>query len=255
MKRLSLLVIACCATAGMLVAHLGRGTPSAVTNAEIQVPCSSGDSTAAWNAAVSQAISGSDRIVHLLACEYHFYSAPAPISHGIEVLGQGLYSTFLERDYSPGHGCSRAACEFIQVDDIGETIKDLAIFARAGTSGGWGLHVISSDSRRGGFVSVDNVYISGYGSYSLPVYLDGLRRQLPPRGIRKVNFTNVYVFNGTWYGFECWNCIAMSWHGGGVWQGFGTTQQVVVGGSLSALDMIAANFNGTVQYWAGDRMR
>jgi hypothetical protein len=47
----------------------------------------------------------------------------------------------------------------------------------------------------------------------------------------------------------------MSWHGGGVWQGFGTTQQVVVGGSLSALDMIAANFNGTVQYWAGNQMR
>jgi len=257
-KLLTIVALACCALTAVVLAQASRSPspsrPIAPVAGQVQVPCSSGDSTAAWNAAIAHAIAGSDKIVHLYACTYHFGSAPAPISHGIEVQGQGMYTTYLERDYSPGHGCAALACEFISTVDVGETIKDLAIFAERGTSGGWGLHAISTDARKGNDVTLDNVYISGYGTYSLPVYLDGRNSLQPPEGIRKVNFTNVAVFNGTWRGFECWNCVGMSWHGGGVWQGFGTTQEVLVGGPLSTVNMIAAYVNGTVQYWKGSEL-
>lgn len=255
MKAVTLVAIACCGALALVLALAQpKSTTSVVTTATttISVPCSSGDSTTAFNAALARAAEGTEKIVHLFGCTYHFNSAPDPISHGIEVLGEGMYTTYLERDYSPGHGCS--ACEFISTVDIGETIKDLAIFAARGTSGGLGFHAISTDARRGNDVTLDNVYISGYGTYSLPVYLDGRKRLQPPEGIRKVNFTNVTVFNGTWFGFECWNCVGMSWHGGGVWQGFGTTQQVIVGGPLSTVNMIAAFINGTSQYWTGSQL-
>lgn len=254
MKPLTLVAIACCGLVAVVLAQ-PRSTPNVpAASTTIQVPCSSDDSTTAWNASITRAINGNDKVVHLYGCTYHFYSAPVPISHGIEVQGQGMYTTYLERDYSPGHGCAATACEFISTVDIGETIKDLAIFAGRGTSGGWGLHAISSDARKGNDVTLDNVYISGYGTYSLPVYLDGRNSVQPPEGIRKVNLTNLAVFNGTWRGFECWNCVGMSWHGGGVWQGFGTTQEVLVGGPMSTVNMIAAYINGTVQYWKGSEL-
>src|SRR5260370_27925954 len=138
-KALTIVAIACCAMVAVVLAQ-GRTSPShlvASTN-QVEVPCSSGERTTAWNAAIARAVAGTDKIVHLYACTYHFQSTPSPISHGIEVLGQGMYTTYLERDYSPGHGCAASACEFISTVDIGETIKDLAIFAARGTSGGGG---------------------------------------------------------------------------------------------------------------------
>jgi hypothetical protein len=256
-KALTLVAIACCAASAVALAQVrtSRAPIVSVSSTQVEVPCSTGDSTTAWNGAIARAVAGTDKIVHLYACTYHFQSTPAPISHGIEVLGQGMYTTYLERDYSPGHGCAASACEFISTVDIGETIKDLAIFAARGTSGGWGLHAISTDARKGNDVILDNVYISGYGTYSLPVFLDGQKSLQPPEGIRKVNFTNVTVFNGTWHGFVCWNCVGMSWHGGGLWEGFGTTQDAIVGGPLSTQNMIAAFVNGTVQYWAGSAIQ
>jgi hypothetical protein len=254
-KALTLVAIAFCATSAVVLTQ-ARTVPAPlapVSSTQVEVPCSTGDSTPAFNAALARAVAGTDKVVHLYACTYHFDSAPAPISNGIEVLGQGMYTTYLERDYSPGHGCTK--CEFISTVDIGETIKDLAIFAARGTSGGWGFHAISTDARKGNDVILDNVYISGYGTYTLPVFLDGQKSLLPPEGIRKVNFTNVAVFNGTWHGFECWNCVGMSWHGGGLWAGFGTTQDAIVGGPLSTQNMISAFVNGTVQYWAGSELQ
>ena len=254
MKTTGLLAALLLALVAVGLGQIRSSDADIATPTQVQVPCSTGDSTAAWAAAIAQAGSGTDKIVHLFACTYHFDSVPAPISGGIEVLGQGLYTTFLERDYSPGASCTAATCEFIQVDDIGDTIKDLAIFAKGGTSGGWGLHVISSDARKTNFVSIDNVYVSGDGTYAVTVFLDGLNSHSPLQGIRAVSLTNVSVFNGTVFGFECWNCVDMNWYGGGVWQGFGTTQSVVVGGPSSAVDTIGAFVNGTNRFWTGSHL-
>ena len=256
MKAITVVAIACCGALALVLAQ-PRTTTTVVTTiaaSSISVPCSTGDSTAAFNAALARAVSGTDKTVHLYGCTYHFDSAPDPISHGIEILGQGMNTTYLERDYSPGHGCVTGPCEFISTVDRGETIKDLAIFAAPGTHGGWGFHAISTDARKGNGVTLDNVYISGYGTYTLPVFLDGQNSLQAPAGIRSVNFTNVKIFNGTWHGFECWNCIAMSWYGGGLWQGFGTTQDAIVGGPLSTENVISASLNGTVQYWRGSEL-
>ena len=255
MKKLALVATLLLAAVLVIGGQVLRGDADIVTPTQVQVPCSSGDSTPAWNAAIAQALGGTDKVVHLFACTYHFSSPPAPITGGIEVIGQGLYSTFLERDYSPGPTCAAAACEFIQVADIGETIKDLAIFARTGTAGGWGLHVVSTDVRKTNFVSLDNVYVSGYGTYAVSVFIDGLNSHSPLQGVRAVHLTNVSVFNGTVFGFECWNCVDMNWQGGGVWQGFGSTQHVVVGGPSSAVDMVAAFVNGRDVYWTGSQLQ
>ena len=257
LKWLSMAAVVCCGAVAVVLGDQHQGTTTRIITTatrEIDVACSSGDSTAAWDTAISRAAAGTDKTVHLFACKYRFDSMPLPITNGVEVVGQGLYSTFLERDYSPGARCAATTCEFIQVEDIGETVKDLAIFAAAGTSGGWGLHIISSDARRANFVSLDNVYISGYGTYTVPVFLDGTASLHDPKGIRAVHFTNVSVFNGTSRGFECWNCVDLNWQGGGVWQGFGTTEEVLVAGPLSAVNLITGFANGAVRYWSGSQL-
>ena len=179
----------------------------------------------------------------------HFATPPNPIQGGIEVIGQGLTATYLERDYQPG--ATVASAEFILVYDIGSSMRDLSLFAGRGTSNGIALHLIETDARRGGWNVFSDLYISGYGTYTIPVFLDGTLKVTQPKGARDITFRNVSIFNATSTTFECWNCINFQWLGGGYWQGAGTVQTLEVGGPLSTGDMLLINFAGVPGFWAG----
>jgi hypothetical protein len=96
------------------------------------------------------------------------------------------------------------------------------------------------------------VWITGEGTYTLPLFLDGLNRTVAPIGLRTVRLDNVTVFNGTWWAVEWWNCVSCEWFGGGVYQGFGTTQAIVVGGPQSQNNYINAHIDWPASYvWPG----
>jgi len=51
----------------------------------------------------------------------------------------------------------------------------------------------------------------------------------------------VSVFNATWQAMTWWGCVSCEWFGGGAYQGFGTTQAIVIGGNNAYKDYVSAN--------------
>ena len=188
------------------------------------------DVTPAWNAAIQAARTGPAKTIHLDAGQYYFYTRPGPIDSAIRILGDGKSSTVLRRAFSGG--------DFIVVRGLGSSIQDLTIWAEEGTTGGVGLHIISDEQAPGGHNDFRNIWITGMGTYALPLFLDGLKRTSSPNGLRGTRLDNVTVFNGTWYTAELWNCINCQWYGGAIHQGFGTVHKLVIGGPLSTNNRI-----------------
>lgn len=203
------------------------------------------DNTQAFNSALKEACNGTDREIYFPAGTYNFYYPPDPNQCGVTLRGSGEWFTILQRQYSDG--------EFIQFHGNGGGLKDIAIWAARGTSGGVGLHLKASNLiGPGGNQILQNVVISGYGTYTLPLFLDGAERTVEPTGIRTVFMQNVKVFNSTWWAVEFWNAIGCEWFGGGAWQGYGTYQGIAVGGPLSTGNRIDAMIDWKSSYvWPG----
>jgi hypothetical protein len=203
------------------------------------------DTTPALNAAVQAALVGSDKQVYFGAGDYAFLTVPAVIPGSVRIYGEGKATTVLHRAYQGG--------EFLLVTGNGFGLRDISLYADAGTSGGVGLHLLASDAiGPGGNHEIENVWITGLGTWIIPLLLDGIERTQAPAGLRAVNLKNVTAFNGTAWGAELWNCIACEWFGGGVYQGFGTTQAIAVGGALSQKNYINADIDWAAStVWPG----
>jgi hypothetical protein len=203
------------------------------------------NTTPALNAAVQAAITGADKSVHFNAGAYSFLTTPATIPGLVRISGEGKSSTTLHRNYQGG--------EFLLATGNGFGLRDLTLWAEAGTSGGVALHLLASNTvGAGGNHEIENVWITGQGTWMLPLLLDGIERTVAPAGLRTVSLKNVSLFNATWWGAEFWNCVGCEWFGGGCYQGFGTTQAIVVGGALSTKNYINADIDYAAStIWAG----
>jgi hypothetical protein len=229
----------------------GPGVASALEITAYGARPDGSDTTPALNAAVTAALAGPDRTIHVPAGQWTFTTPPATIaggvSSGVQLVGEGKSNTILTRAYSGG--------EFLLITGNGSVIRDLSIWAGAGTSGGVAIHLLASDAvGAGGNHRIENVWITSGtgGTWLLPLYLDGANRTLAPVGIRTVRLDNVAVFNATWWAMEWWNAIACEWIGGGAYQGQGTTQAIAVGGPLGQKGLVIADIDQAAStIWAG----
>jgi hypothetical protein len=201
------------------------------------------DTTPALNAAVAAALASDDKHIHFCAGLYSFLTAPATLSGSVRLSGEGKSTTILQREYSG---------DFLRATGNGFGLKELTLWAGPGTSGGLGLSLWASNALgSGGNHEIENVWVTGPGTWSCPLYLNGTGTQ-SPAGLRTVSLKNVTVFNGTWWGAVLWDCIACEWFGGGVYQGFGTTQAIAVGGARSQKNYINADIDWAAStVWAG----
>lgn len=204
--------------------------------------------TPAWNAAVDTLkASLTDKTITFSAGQCLFNSQPVPLEDGVSVVGQGKSATLLIRNYSG---------TFITVYGQGTHIRDLTVYAAAGTSGGVGLHAVSSNLiGPGGNHVFSHLWITGNGTYSYTLYLEGWQRTIAPIGMRTVFMLDVTLFNATSWAAQWWGCVGCEWFGGGVYQGFGTTQAIAVGGPMSEKNYINAHIDWAVSTVYPESMR
>ena len=208
------------------------------------------DTSPALKAASIAACNGKQRVISLDAGRYEFLTPPDPLNCGISLKGQGVWQSYLVRQYSEG--------EFLIFHgELGGGLRDLTVYAGQGTSGGVAVHVQASDFLGPvGNQVFQNVVIDGDGTWALPLFLDGWQRTQSPAGVRTVFLQNVKVFNATWWAVEWWGAIGCEWFGGGAWQGGGTTQAIAVGGPMSTGNRIDAMIDwSTSTIWEGSLRR
>jgi len=172
-----------------------------------------------------------------------FYSQPDPIIRGMSLLGQSKSTTVFIRKYSGS---------FLTIYGNGSRIENLTIYAAPGTAGGIGIYMIADESHgAGGNHDIENVWITGNGTWDIPIFGSGTGKTNSPKGLRTITLRDVNLFNAKIWAFECWDCVGAEWFGGGAYQGFGTTQAVVFGGAMSAGSYVNANIDyGSSIFWA-----
>lgn len=191
------------------------------------------DDTPAWNAAMeSIRRPAKDRRLDLPAGGCMFYSTPDPIPEGSMVQGQGKNTTVLRRAYSRGL--------FLVLEGTGVTLRDLSLYAEPGTEQGTGIYAEATDEHVGGGHVIEHLWVTGAGTWSAPINLDGSARTIAPLGMRTVSMQDVHVFNATWWLFSCWSCVGLHWSGGGAYQGIGTSKGVAIGGPGAAANRVDA---------------
>lgn len=193
------------------------------------------DNTPALNAAIAAAVASStDKTIHVPAGDCRFASPPAPLSGGVALVGQGKATTVLRRAYSG---------DFLKITGNGVRVANLTVYADAGTSGGVGVQMVADNTQAGGNHLIENVWVTGMGTWAVPLGAWGAERTTGPAGIRAVTLRDVSLFNATSWGAVLWGCVSCEWFGGGVYQGYGTTQAIVVGGPYSIRNRIDANID------------
>lgn len=189
------------------------------------------DDTQAFNDQIAAQARSRDRVIEFPSAQCAFYSQPDPIYNGISLVGQGKSSTVLIRKYSG---------TFLTVRGNGSRIQDLTIYADAGTSNGFGIFLVADNNSVGGNHVLRSIWVTGNGTWGIPIFLYGTERTIPPIGIRTVTAYDVSVFNAEFWAFECWDCIGFEWHGGGAYQGFGATQAIAIGGTFGVNNYVSA---------------
>jgi hypothetical protein len=188
--------------------------------------------TPALDAQVLAAVTGRDKEISFPSGQCLFFSPPAPIRGGVSLLGQSKSTTVFIRKYSGN---------FLTIYGNGSRIENLTIYADAGTSGGVGIYAVANETEgAGGNHVLKHLWITGSGTWAIPVFLDGSGKTVAPKGIRTVTAWDLSVFNATGWALECWDCVGFEWFGGGAYQGFGTTQAIVIGGPQGANSYVNA---------------
>jgi hypothetical protein len=194
------------------------------------------DNTPALNAAIAAAQGAvADKVIRLPAGQCLFKSQPAALADGVALIGQGKTATVLQRAYNGN---------FLRITGEGVRVENLTIWANAGTTGGIGIEMLASDALGpGGNHVIRSVWISGEGKWTIPLGAWGHERNAAPAGIRAVMLQDVSVFNATWQAMTFWGCVSCEWFGGGAYQGFGTTQAIVIGGRHAYRNRVDANID------------
>ena len=172
------------------------------------------DNVAAWNECLAEAqASVDDRVISFGAGTYQFNSAPDPITaDGITIIGTGPWTTHLRRTFSQGNTDS-----FIELQGRGSRLQGFEITAARGTSGGYGLYIITDNLKpASGKHQIEHLRISGdlinqvhYGTWRVALMIRGDARTIKPIGTRDGTLYNVEVFDSTSWLAEFWGAISL----------------------------------------------
>jgi len=203
--------------------------------------------TPALNAQILSASTSRDKEIVFPAATCVFMSQPVALRNGVSLIGQSKSLTVLLRKYSGS---------FLTVYNQGTRIENLTIFADQNTNGGYGIYMVSDEvNGAGGNHVIRSVWVTGSGTWGIPVFLYGSNKTNNPKGIRTVVAYDLSVFNATFWAFECWDCVGFEWYGGGAYQGFGTTQSVAIGGSMGANSYVSAQIDKAASTFWPSAMR
>lgn len=185
------------------------------------------DTSAAFRAAIENCRQTGCREITFPKGKFLFLSPPEPMTFGVTLRGASKSDTELIRGYSggdflvwrggepPGGGMSGGA-------------EKIAIIAAAGTSGGTGIKLMGDARGRASFNHFQDIIVTGRGTWAFTVMIDGSNLGAPLQGIRDVSFVNVSLFNATVSPLYIYNGVAITFVGGGIFQGFGTTADVYI---------------------------
>jgi hypothetical protein len=174
------------------------------------------DTTAFANFLTAVQTSTSSRTGYIPKGTYKITSKPATITTGILLFGDGLNQTIILKSYNEGTGTN---C-FVTLGDnaSGTTIRDMAINAASGTTGGCIVKILSSASTAVSGITFQNLWLSTFGTdtWQNGVVIDGSAKTSAPTGARDIHFSNVYLFGATGASLFVNGGIGISWTGGGI---------------------------------------
>jgi hypothetical protein len=201
------------------------------------------DNAPAWNAALASGASG----IEVGVGRYAFHTRPDAVAFdGLRLLGQSPWTSHLTRAYSTTGSLE----PFIEIQHRGSSLEHLHIEALAGTQGGIGLYMPSSNTQGpGGKHLMSHVRLSGqiddkglhHGTFRQTLRLDGAERTIDPIGIRGVQLDAVEIFDAEQWLMVWWGTIACEWYGGSAVPGGGTAKGIAVGGRNCQNNVISAN--------------
>lgn len=165
------------------------------------------DNTAALNAAAAYCVAkGRRRIYFPGRSQYYFTSAPDAFTCGI-ILESDSPRTWLIRNYSPVDDFTPflqwKGGAFLNTDDkSGGGLRDIGVYANDGTMHGCAVVVTAPSTANvtqlPGYMSFENVVISGGGTWGSGVFLDGsLNQDAGGQGIRDIKIDGITIFKCT----------------------------------------------------------
>ena len=179
------------------------------------------DNTPAFNALIAAAKAGNQRMF-IDKGVYYFKSKPSNIDFPADLSGLNKNATVMIRDYN--EASSSTGFLHLIPNCNGSTIRNMAIEANVGTTGGCLIAAVSSTTVAIGGLSFENLVLSSLGSatHFCSLYLNGSAKMpnVPPgtpQGIRSTNIYNVDIFGSTSYSLQAISAEGLTWNGGGMY--------------------------------------
>ena len=191
------------------------------------------DCAPAFDLAIAAAIASGILTVYIPAGNYYFNTQPASITSAVRLVGDGLNSTVLIRNYNGSAGVGMIN---LAPGSSGAAIYSMAIDAASGTSGG---HAIAATASAGAAVDgivMEDLWISTFGTdtWVSGIHIDGTLRATGAVGVRETSLRNVNVFGAAMRAVTLLSVVNFSWHGGGMYTAGGTgAGSILIDGTAS----------------------
>ncbi|OGO02362.1 MAG: hypothetical protein A2Y72_02215 [Chloroflexi bacterium RBG_13_53_26] len=211
------------------------------------------DNTAAFNSALAAAVASTHRRLIIPAGSWLFNSKPNDIAAPVMLLGEGMSNTILVRNYTE----ATSTKGLIKIICSAGHVRDLAIIAASGTTGGACLSAASTAAIDASGLTLENIWLSTYGGASgnnleYGLYIDGTAKTSAPAGARTNFIKNAHVFGANQANAALLGCVGLVWEGGGLYQAGSTTGGTLyIGGDAtvksSYVNVHVSNIGGKVQ--------
>lgn len=157
------------------------------------------NNTPAFNAAIAALAGGGTIYFPASSGWYYFSSKPNPLFGGISVRGAGVSRSVLVRNYTEADVRNGFLDMDVATTGLANpcTISDIAIRAGNSTTGGSAINIESSSSVAQGDILLDNLYITGTGTFNYDVRVDGQEKSSAPEGVRSVHIRDSIFFQYT----------------------------------------------------------
>lgn len=154
------------------------------------------------------------------------------LTGNVLLVGDGVQSTTILRAFSPASDAIGAINLNVR---NGSGIRDLAIVAATGTTGGCLISIVSTAATAAGFMRLCNLDLTfqSVNTYKYALYVDGSAKTGAPIGARDLYLSDVVAFGGTSGSAYFKGVVACTWMGGGAYAGGSTSGSVTVTGDAT----------------------
>lgn len=196
-----------------------------------------GNAQDALNSAVADCITGNYRKITIPAGTFEMAAVPSPITHGIRLVGECPSQSILQKAHN-GDGIT-----FDGVGAMGGGLSNIAIYSKAGFSGGTALTLSATSTISPDYSWFENIVITGAGSWATGVHIDGSPRSVP-QGIRDIRFQNINIFACTSSCGYLDNAVGVRFDGLACYPAGGTTANFYITGGSNTVLIAGAVFQG-----------